>query len=109
MRVVPWFPAWAVSFSSTIEDVPSLISKINKFRPDDRWVMVSFDVIASEVHLWSVWHKARVNEDRGSMVARDLGAEFLRIVSGTRQISTAIDRSGVSNGTARLGYFVFPN
>ena len=70
--------------------MPSLISKINKFRPDDRWVMVSFDVIASEVHLWSVWHKARVNEDRGSMVARDLGAEFLRIVSGTRQISTAI-------------------
>ena len=24
--------------------------------------------------------------DRGSMVARDLGAEFLRIVSGTRRL-----------------------
>ncbi|MEC7410356.1 MAG: KEOPS complex subunit Cgi121 [Candidatus Thermoplasmatota archaeon] len=108
MRTVPWFPAWAVSFSSTIEDVPALISKINNVRPDDRWVMVSFDVIASEVHLWSVWHKARVNEDRGSMVARDLGAEFLRIVSGTRQISTAIDRSVVSNGDCKAWLLRLP-
>ena len=91
-----------------IEDVPALISKINNFRPDDRWFMVSFDVIASEVHLWSVWHKARVNEDRGSMVARDLGAEFLRIVSGTRQISTARDRSGVSNGDCKAWLLRLP-
>ena len=35
------------------------------------------------------------------MVARDPGAEFLRIISGTRQIRTAIDRSGVSKGDTK--------
>ena len=42
------------------------------------------------------------------MVARDLGAEFLRIVSGTRQISTAIDRSGVSNGDCKAWLLRLP-
>ena len=98
MSYVPWFPAWGISFSYPVDDIATLISKINEIRPDNRWIMISFDVASSEVHLWSVWHKSRVNEERGSMIARDLGAEFLRIISGTRQISTAIERSGVTKG-----------
>ena len=108
MTTVPWFPAWAVHFSSPIEDIPSLISKINRLSPDKRWIMISFEVAASEIHLWSVWHKSRVNEERGSMVARDLGAEFLRVVSGTRQISTAIERSGVSQGDSKAWLLRLP-
>ncbi len=98
MSGVPWFPAWGIRFSSPVDNVLELISEIEKWRPDSRWSLISYEVAASEVHLWSVWHKSRSNEEQGSMIARDPGAEFLRIISGTRQIRTAIDRSGVSKG-----------
>ena len=101
MSGVPWFPAWAIEFSSPIDDVPTLISEIEEWRPDNRWSLISYQVAASEVHLWSVWHKSRSNEQRERMIARDPGAEFLRIISGTRQIRTAIERSGVSNGDTK--------
>ncbi|DAC42253.1 MAG TPA: hypothetical protein HA315_05730 [Candidatus Thalassarchaeaceae archaeon] len=101
MSGVPWFPAWAIKFPSPLENVSLLISEIEKWRPDKRWSVISYDVAASEVHLWSAWHKSRSNEQQERMIARDPTAEFLRIISGTRQIKTAIDRSGVSNGDAR--------
>ena len=101
MSGVPWFPAWAIKFSSPLENVSVLISEIEKWRPDKRWSLISYDVAASEVHLWSVWHKSRSNEQQERMIARDPTAEFLRIISGTRQIKTAIDRSGVSKGDKR--------
>lgn len=101
MSGVPWFPAWGLRFSTPVDNVPELISEIEEWRPDSRWSLISYEVAASEVHLWSAWHKSRSNEEQGKMVARDPGAEFLRIISGTRQIRTAIDRSGVSKGDTR--------
>ena len=98
MSGLPWFPAWGLRFSSPVDNVPELISEIDEWRPDDRWTLISYEVAATEVHLWSAWHKSRSNEEQGKMVARDPAAEFLRIISGTRQIRTAIDRSGVSKG-----------
>ncbi|MBK11770.1 MAG: hypothetical protein CMB44_04425 [Euryarchaeota archaeon] len=101
MSGVPWFPAWGLRFSSPVDNVHELISKIEEWRPDSRWSLISYEVAASEIHLWSAWHKSRSNEEQGRMVARDPGAEFLRIISGTRQISTAIERSGVSIGDTK--------
>ena len=92
---MPWFPAWGVKFSSPIENISSLIADMEEWRPDERWILISYEVAASEVHLWSAWHQVRRNEQKGTMVARDSGAEFLRVVSGTRQIRVAIERSGI--------------
>ncbi len=101
MSSVPWFPAWGLGFSSPVDNVPELIAEIEEWRPDSRWSLISYEVAASEVHLWSAWHKSRSNEEQGKMIARDPGAEFLRIISGTRQIRTAIERSGISKGDTK--------
>ena len=109
MSGVPWFPAWGLRFSTPVNNVPELISEIEEWRLDSRWSLISYEVAASEVHLWSAWHKSRSNEEQGKMVARDPGAEFLRIISGTRQIKTAIDRSGVSKGDKRAWLVRLPD
>ena len=52
---VPWFPAWGVKFSEPIENIFSIVSVFNEWRPSNRWLLASFESIASEVHLWSSW------------------------------------------------------
>ncbi|MCH1592175.1 MAG: hypothetical protein L7R66_04190 [Candidatus Thalassarchaeaceae archaeon] len=108
MATIPWFPAWGVKFSSPIENISSLIADMEEWRPDERWILISYEVAASEVHLWSAWHQVRRNEQKGTMVARDSGAEFLRVVSGTRQIRVAIERSGISKGDAKAWIIRLP-
>ena len=71
MSGVPWFPAWGLRFSTPVDNVPKLISEIEEWRLDSRWSLISYEVAASEVHLWSAWHKSRSNEEQGKMVARD--------------------------------------
>jgi len=95
---MPWFPAWGIKFSGPIEDPSSVVSVFNEWRPSDRWLLLSFHAACSEVRLWTVWSALRRREESGRMIARSPDAEFLRLISGTRQLSIAFERAGVSKG-----------
>ena len=95
---VPWFPAWGVRLPSPIENVFSVVSVFNQWRPGNRWLLVAFEVVASEIHLWTTWYSLRRSEESGSMVAKTPDVEFLRKISGTHQISRAFDRAGLREG-----------
>jgi len=95
---VPWFPAWGIKFQDPIDDPMEKVNLFNEWRPNERWFLMAFDVAASEVHLWTVWHALRRREVSGKMTARTPDAEFLRILSGTHQIKTAFERAGLTKG-----------
>ena len=58
--------------------------------------MLAYEAAASEVHLWTAWYALRRNESSGEIVAKTPDAEFLRLVSGTRQINKAFERAGIA-------------
>lgn len=93
---VPWFPAWGVKFSEPVENVFSVVSVINEWRPSNRWMMLAYEAAASEMHLWTAWYALRRNEDSDEMVAKTPDTEFLRLISGTRQINRAFERAGIA-------------
>tara|TARA_B100000686_G_scaffold282606_1_gene305109 strand:+ start:1674 stop:2243 length:570 start_codon:yes stop_codon:yes gene_type:complete len=106
---VPWFPAWGVRFQTPVENVFSLVSVVNEWRPSNRWLMVAYDAVASEVHLWTAWYTLRGNEESGSMVAKTPDTEFLRLISGTHQINRAFERAGISEGDERAWIVFLPD
>jgi tRNA threonylcarbamoyladenosine modification (KEOPS) complex Cgi121 subunit len=93
---VPWFPSWGIKFSEPIENVFSVVSIINEWRLSNRWMILAYEAVASEIHLWTAWYALRKSEDSGEMVAKTPDAEFLRLISGTRQINKAFERAGVA-------------
>jgi tRNA threonylcarbamoyladenosine modification (KEOPS) complex Cgi121 subunit len=93
---VPWFPSWGIKFSEPIENVFSVVSIINEWRSSNRWMILAYEAVASEIHLWTAWYALRKSEDSGEMVAKTPDAEFLRLISGTRQINKAFERAGVA-------------
>ena len=105
---VPWFPAWGLSLPNPIENVFSVVSVVNEWRTSNRWLLVSFDSIASEVHLWTAWYALRRNEDSEEMIANTPDTEFLRILSGTHQINRAFERAGISVGDERCWMIYLP-
>ena len=80
---LPWFTAWGIEFSSPIENVFSIVTEVNEHRRNNRWLMVNYDVLASEIHLWNTWYSLRCNERDEKMVAKTPDTEFIRILSGT--------------------------
>jgi len=105
---VPWFPAWGIEFSNPIDDILAIVLEFNSFRPSNRWLLVAFDAIASEMHLWTTWYSMRRREVSGSMVAKTPDAEFLRKVSGTHQISRAFERAGLRKGDGNAWIVFLP-
>jgi len=107
--MLPWFPAWCIEFDEAVTDPSVVVSKVNEWRPNDRWFVLAGEAAGSESHLWTVWYSTRKKEVSDSMIARDVSAEFLRILSGTRQISLAIERSGLSSGDKRAWIVHLPD
>ena len=106
---VPWFPAWGVRFPEPISNVFSIVSIINEFRPSNRWMLLASEAAASEMHLWTAWYALRRNEISGEMVAKTADTEFLRLISGTRQINKAFERSGISVGDEKAWIVMLPD
>ena len=90
-----------VEFSSPIKNVFSIVTELNEHRRDNRWLMVNYDVLASEIHLWNTWYSLRCNERDENMVAKTPDTEFIRILSGTNQINKAFERAGISEGDSK--------
>ena len=95
---LPWFPAWGIKFESPIENLQKIISRFNKIRPNNRWSLVCYDAIASDFHLWSTWISVVTREVNGTMIAKSVDVEFLRVLSGNHQISKAFEISGLTKG-----------
>ena len=95
---VPWFPAWGIHFPEPLDDPQNVISIFNEWRPNERWLLLSYSAAASEIHLWTVWHALSRREFRNSMVGNNVDTEFLRLISGTHQIRIAFERAGLKQG-----------
>ena len=108
-RLVPWFPAWGVEFANPIENIFSVVSVINEWRVSNRWMMLSYEAAASEVHLWTAWYALRSREISGKMIAKTPDTEFLRLIAGTRQINKAFDRAGIALGDIRAWIILLPD
>ena len=59
--MLPWFPAWSIEFESPVLDPGKVISTLNEWRPDNRWLILSDEVAGSEAHLWTVWHLSLIH------------------------------------------------
>lgn len=94
---MPWFPAWGIKFNAEIKDFKEILSSFNELRPDDNWLLLAFEVAASEKHLWTAWYSMKRNQMKGKMVANSPDAEFLRIISGTHQVRIAFENAGIRN------------
>ena len=105
---VPWFPAWPIKFSDEIQNPLDIISLFDKWRPNDRWLLMAYEAAASEVHLWTTWFAVRRLEEKNKMVARKTDAEFLRLIAGTRQIKIAFDRAGLQIGDTAAWILYLP-
>ncbi|RZP10190.1 MAG: hypothetical protein EVA35_02500 [Candidatus Poseidoniales archaeon] len=95
---MPWFPAWGIGFAEPLIEVSEAVTQFSKWRPSERWLLLAYDVACSEVRLWTAWTALRRLEESGRMVARTCDAEFLRLISGTHQLSSAFERAGISSG-----------
>ena len=87
---MPWFPAWGIKFNMEIEDFREVLSTFNNLKPDEKWLLLAYDVAASEKHLWTAWYSMKRNQLKGKMVANSPDAEFLRIIAGTHQVLSLI-------------------
>ncbi len=94
---MPWFPAWGIKFNMEIEDFREILSTFNNLKPDEKWLLLAYDVAASEKHLWTAWYSMKRNQLKDKMVANSLDAEFLRIVAGTHQVRIAFENAGIRN------------
>ena len=105
---VPWFPAWGVSMPEPVSDSGDIVALFNEWRPSERWLLLAYEVACSEVRLWTAWSALRRREEAGRMVARTCDAEFLRLVSGTHQLSTAFERAGINSGDESMWIVYLP-
>ena len=87
---MPWFPAWGIKFDKEIDDVKEILATFNRLRPNKKWLLLAFDVAASEKHLWTAWYSMKRNQIKGKMIANSPDAEFLRIIAGTHQVLSLI-------------------
>ncbi len=94
---MPWFPAWGIKFNMEIEDFRKVLSTFNNLKPDEKWLLLAYDVAASEKHLWTAWYSMKRNQLKDKMVANSPDAEFLRIVAGTHQVRIAFENAGIRN------------
>ena len=94
---MPWFPAWGIKFDKEIDDVKETLATFNRLRPNKKWLLLAFDVAASEKHLWTAWYSMKRNQIKGKMIANSPDAEFLRIIAGTHQVRIAFENAGIRN------------
>ena len=86
---IPWFPAWGIRFKDEIKNTNEILSMFNELKTDNRWLLLAFDVAASERHLWTAWYSTKRNQKNGKMVANSVDAEFIRLIAGTHQVKIA--------------------
>ena len=88
-----------MGFSSAIDNVAGLLSKINTLSGDSCIIqLLNADGIAGEEHILHATHQAIEAFKRKDNIANDLGLEICVRASGQRQISKAIKLLGLKKG-----------
>ena len=91
----PIFPCWCVKFNEEIEKPADLINQFTQIRPNSNWVILGEGVAASEKQLWSAWISLGRRVSNNNMISKKEDVEFLRLIAGTHQIRSALEKTGV--------------
>ncbi len=91
----PWFPCWRLAFHAPIESPKEIAMHLNEVVNEGCWCLLGSGAVASERQLWAAWSGVRQNQQNGSMKARSVEVEFIRILAGTHNIALAFNRVGL--------------
>ena len=102
------FPCWAWNSDEPI-DIKQFVLSFQKSQPSERWVFCGDKVAQTPRQLWTAAVVSSRNIERSTAQARTLDAEFLRVLSGTHNVSEAFKRAGLAQG-AQSGWLLhIPN
>ena len=87
-------------------DAASIMKEMHEECPDATVQMFDLDRVAGSRHLFLAAYNAEKSYNSSRRISRSLGMEILLFVSGTRQITLALERVGISQGTTRSAVLV---
>ena len=102
------FPCWSWDSEKPI-DLKQFVHSFQESQPSERWVFCGDKVAQTPRQLWTAAVVSSRNIERSTAQARTLDAEFLRVLSGTHNVSEAFKRAGLAQG-AQSGWLLhIPN
>ena len=102
------FPCWAWNSNDPI-DMKQFVQSFQESQTSDRWVFCGDDVAQTPRQLWTAAVVSSRNIERSTAQARSLDAEFLRVLSGTHNVSEAFKRAGLAQGATSGWLLHIPN
>ena len=102
------FPCWAWNSDDPI-DLKQFVHSFQESQPSDRWVFCGDEVAQTPRQLWTAAVVSSRNIERSTAQARTLDAEFLRVLSGTHNVSEAFKRAGLAQGAESGWLLHIPN
>ena len=102
------FHCWACNSVEPI-DLKQFVQSFQESQPSERWDFCGDSVAQTPRQLWTAAVVSSRNIERSKAQARTLDAEFLRVLSGTHNVSEAFKRAGLAQG-AQSGWLLhIPN
>lgn len=106
---LPWFPAWKIEFDAPVDDPRIIAAMLLENRQDDRWLVIGEHTPVSERHLWATWLALKDRIEGNTAISKTLDGEFIRLLSGTHQMSLAFKRAGLRTGSEKGWLVRLPN
>lgn len=93
-------PFFAVRVRGRVDDVDALLAALDETAQRYEVFLQACDAswVFDAAHAESAYVHARRAHDRGEAASRTVGGEFLRYLTGKRQVGTAIEAGGVKEG-----------
>ena len=98
MDGVPEFPVWKIDFATPIDSSKEFVTKFIQSRKDDSWLLLTYQAVASDRHLWAAWIALMRRMSNQTMRSKGQDGEFLRLLAGTHHISQGFRRAGLLDG-----------
>ena len=105
---VPSFPCWGLKLDDIEKNNSEIVKRFLEIRENNRWLLISKNVAASDRHLWSTWYLMEENFLNDSALSKNPDAEFIRIISGTNQLKTAFKRAGLNDSDKEAWLLFLP-
>jgi tRNA threonylcarbamoyladenosine modification (KEOPS) complex Cgi121 subunit len=96
---------WISAFDGKV-DAASIIRKVHDRFPEAAIQLFDLDRIAGTRHLLLAAYNAEKSFNSKRRISRSLGMELLLFVSGTTQITEALERVGINTETKRVAIIV---
>ena len=91
---------WISSFEGNV-DAATIMQAVQEKIPDATIQLFDLDRIAGSRHLFLAAYNAEKSYNSTRRISRSLSMEILLFVSGTRQITEALERVGINQATTR--------